>query len=336
MAQRGDELVEHRLALRLGRLDQHRAVHDEREVHRHRVIALVDQRLGDVDRGDPGTIEEMIVEQRLVHARAGVAERRRHHVVEAAQHVVGVQHRVLGDLPEAVGAVAHDVAERAHEHAHLAVERDHAPEALRVRVPADMRLLLLDQLEVRSGVTHERQRRERRQRRREHHRPRARSAAAMRRREGLVEVDVHRIDAKVSGADAADDGVEVGTVAIDVGTRRMRGFGNGDHVRLEQAARIGVGDHHRRHVRAQPRLQRREIDTARRRRRDILHLIATEGRRGGVGAMRGFGDEHDLARLAARLVRGADREHAAQLAVRARLRAHGDLGHAGQRLQPVG
>ena len=49
-AQRADELVERRLALGLGRLDQHRAVDDEREIHRHRVEALVDQPLGDVER----------------------------------------------------------------------------------------------------------------------------------------------------------------------------------------------------------------------------------------------------------------------------------------------
>src|SRR3546814_9411194 len=45
-AQRADELIERRLRFGLGRLDQHRAVDDEREIHRHRMIALVYQRLG--------------------------------------------------------------------------------------------------------------------------------------------------------------------------------------------------------------------------------------------------------------------------------------------------
>src|SRR3546814_4290326 len=36
-AQRTDELVEHRLALRLGRLDEHRAMDHEREKDRHRM-----------------------------------------------------------------------------------------------------------------------------------------------------------------------------------------------------------------------------------------------------------------------------------------------------------
>ena len=33
---------------------------DEREVHRHRVIALVDQRFGEIERGDAGALEEAV------------------------------------------------------------------------------------------------------------------------------------------------------------------------------------------------------------------------------------------------------------------------------------
>src|SRR3546814_2648383 len=49
-----------------------------------------------------------------------------------------------------------------------------------------------------------------RKRRRQHHRPRSRPAAAMRGREGLVQVDVHRIDAQVAGTHTPDDRVEIG------------------------------------------------------------------------------------------------------------------------------
>ena len=56
------------LRFRLGRLDQHRAVDDQREIHGHRVVALVDHRLGEIERGDAGAFEEMVVEQHLVHA----------------------------------------------------------------------------------------------------------------------------------------------------------------------------------------------------------------------------------------------------------------------------
>src|SRR3546814_3792467 len=58
-----------------------------------------------------------------------------------------------------------------------------------------------------------------RKRRRQHHRPRSRPAAAMRGREGLVQVDVHRIDAQVAGTHTPDDRVEIGAVAIDIAAR---------------------------------------------------------------------------------------------------------------------
>src|SRR5207244_3833835 len=64
------ELIERGLAFGLGRLDQQRAVHDQREVHRHRVKALVDQRLREIERDDPGILQEIIVEQHLMHANA--------------------------------------------------------------------------------------------------------------------------------------------------------------------------------------------------------------------------------------------------------------------------
>src|SRR3712207_8870547 len=48
----------------------------------------------------------------------------------------------------------------------------------------------------------------------EHHRAGARAATAMRRRESLVQVDVHGIDAEIARLRLADDGVEVRAVAI--------------------------------------------------------------------------------------------------------------------------
>ena len=64
---------------------------------------------------------------------------------------------------------------------------------------------------------------------------------------------------------------------------------------------------------------------------NILDLIAGEGGGGGIGAVRAFGHEHDLARIAARLERGADAQDAAQFAMRAGLGRHRHAMHAGQR-----
>ena len=102
-----------RLALRfgLGRLDQHRAMDDQREVHGHRVEALVDQRLGDVDVLSPPPKPRSEKIASCMHGPL-VAERRVENVLERAQDVIGVEHRILGDLAKAVGAVAQHVGER--------------------------------------------------------------------------------------------------------------------------------------------------------------------------------------------------------------------------------
>src|SRR3546814_7097517 len=70
----------------------------------------------------------------------------------------------------------------------------------------------------------------------QHDRPRAGAAATVRGRKGLVQIDVHRIDAEVAGAHAADDRVEVRAVAIDIAARGMDRVRNRLHLALEQPA----------------------------------------------------------------------------------------------------
>ncbi len=75
--------------------------------------------------------------------------------------------------------------------------------------------------------------------------PGTRTAAAMGRREGLVQVDVHGVDAEVARPHPADDGVEIGAVAVEVGARLVHGLGDLDDLALEQPAGVGVGQHDR-------------------------------------------------------------------------------------------
>src|SRR3546814_4191736 len=70
---------------------------DEREIDRHRVIALVDQPLGDVERREAFR-QSLVAEQRLVHARTRRRKGRVEHIFQAAQHIVGVEYGILGDL----------------------------------------------------------------------------------------------------------------------------------------------------------------------------------------------------------------------------------------------
>ncbi len=109
-----------------------------------------------------------------------------------------------------------------------------------------------------------------------------------------------------------------------------------DHVALEEAAGVGVGDHDRRHVRAQAGLQVGEVDPAVLGLGDLLDHIADEGRSGRVGAVGGGGDQHALAGVALGLVGPADGQQAAELAVGAGLGRQGHRRHASERLQPMG
>ncbi len=197
--------------------------------------------------------------------------------------------------------------------------------------------LFLDDLEASVGIFGcEGQRRVGRQRLRQHDRPRAGSAAAMRGREGLVQVDVHRIDAKVAGTDLADDRVEVGAVAIDEAAGGMNRVADRPSSRGSNRPQVlGLVI-----ITAATSGPKRAFSASRSTRPavvrgDILDAIAAEGSSRRVGAMRALGHKHHLARVAPRLERGTDAEQAAQLAMCAGLGAHRDAVHAGQRDQPL-
>ena len=224
----------------------------------------------------------------------------------------------------------------ADEHAHLAVEGAHASE--RAIGPV---LRPFHQIKAAFAVYDPGHRRELRQGFRQHHRPRARPAAAMGRGEGLVQIDVHGVDAEIAWAHPADDGVKVGPVTVEIGARLVGQARDFHDVALEQAAGVGVGNHDGGDVRAELGGEVGEIDPAVLGLGDLLHLVADKGGGGGVGAVRRRGSEHGVAGVlglepvAGRPVRRPDGEQAAELAVGARLGRQRHRRHPGQGLQPV-
>ena len=120
----------------------------------------------------------------------------------------------------------------------------------------------------------------------------------MRGREGLVQVEVQRVDAEIGRPHPPDDRVEIGAVAVKERAGRMHRGGDLDDLVLEQAAGVGVGQHQRRDIGAELCLERGEIDPAARVGRDRLDRIAA-GRRGRrVGAVRRFRHQDAAARVA--------------------------------------
>ena len=132
-----------------------------------------------------------------------------------------------------------------------------------------------------------------------------------------MQIDVHRIDAKVARPHPAHDRVEVRAVAINERADGVDGIGDVLQFAFEQPARVGIGDHYRgnitvfRPAHTQARLERGPIDPALGCRRDRLDPVTGEGCGGRVGAVRAFGHQHHRARIAPRLERGANAQQPA-------------------------
>jgi hypothetical protein len=212
-------------------------MHDERKIHRHGVVALVDHRLGEIERRDARAVEPFVVEQNLVHAGT-ISKRRREHVRKARAHVIGVEHRVFRRLLQSVGPMGQHESIGANEHAHLSMERGEAAERCVVRAFDEVQSVFI--------ARDERRRCEGREAlgqndgpgagrgaRPQPGGPGAAPAAAVWRRERLVQIDVHGVDAEIARPRLAHQRVEVGAVAIKIRARRVYGFRDFDDVALE-------------------------------------------------------------------------------------------------------
>ena len=149
-----------------------------------------------------------------------------------------------------------------------------------------------------------------------------------------MQVHVDDVKAQVAGANDAHDGVQVGAVAVDQAAAVVDDLAHLAHVLVEQAQRVGVGQHDADGGVVGHGAQGGQIDVAACVRLDFDDLIAAHGRRGRVGAVRRVGDDDLVAlRVAAGEVVGADDQHAGELAVRAGRRLQGDAGQPGDLAQ---
>ena len=243
--------------------------------------------------------------------------------LEPLAQVVRVQDGVLGHLVDRV-PVGQDVRQRAHEDPEVPVERAHLPDRVgpvvvqpeRVPRPLD------------GG-----HRQERHERRADADGPRSGTAAAVRRRERLVQVHVHDVHAHVGRAHLAHERVEVRAVEVEIRALRVDELRDVEDALLEDAERVRHGDHERRDVLRELRLELGEVDRPAPGRPELDDRVAGEMRGRGVRAVRGVGHEDVLARVARLHVRGADHEGARELAVRAGRRLERDAREPGEHLQ---
>ena len=308
------EAVELRLRLALGRLDHERARDGPR--HRRRVEAVVHHALRDVvDLDARRLVERPHVENELVCAQP-VLVRVEHAEVrlQTLRHVVRVEDRDLGRRAQALRAHHRDVHPRDEQDRRAAVGRgrNRADRVTARRVRTQHRVTGQEVLQVRSNAD----------------RAHARSAAAVRDTEGLVQVEVAHVGADVARAREADLRVHVRAVHVDLSAVLVHDRASLLDVLLEDAVRRRVGDHQGPEIfRVRLRLLAEvgEVDVALAIALDRNDRHACDDRGGGVRAVRRGRDEaHIAVRLAAVLVVRADDEHARVLALRAsvRLEAH--------------
>ena len=144
-----------------------------------------------------------------------------------------------------------------------------------------------------------------------------------------MQVQVHHVHAEIAGADFADQRVHVGAVHVEQAALGVHDVGDLVDLLLEDSQRVGIGEHERGDVFVHLRRQRGHVDHAVRVRLQILDRVADHRRGRRIGAVRGIGNQNFLARIALRLVIGADHQQAGQLAVRAGGGLQRDRVHAG-------
>ena len=100
------------------------------------------------------------------------------------------------------------------------------------------------------------------------------TASAVRRGEGLVQVEVHDVDAEVAGANLADQRVHVGAVHVEQRALVVEHVGDLVDLLLEDAEGVGIGEHERGDIVIDLRYERGDVDHAGGIRLEVLDRVA--------------------------------------------------------------
>ncbi len=230
---------------------------------------------------------------------------------EPVLEVVGRQDGIVADLAQAGVAVGPDVRVGPHEDARVAHEAAQPPDGARP-LPGAL------EAEGRRRASHQDPwRGQVRQQRLPHpDGSGARSAAAVGRRERLVDVEVHDVEAGLAGLEPAEDGVEVRAVHVGQRAGPVDGVEQLADARLEEPERRWIRDHHGGGPWTEGGPEGVDVDAAIAGRRDRDRPEARHRRGGGVRPVAAVGHEHLVAERVAPLpVVGPDHQDAGQLAL---------------------
>ena len=279
------ERVQRLSRFRLGGLDHHGLLDDQREVNGRRMESEVDHPLGHIEGPYTGPLlERLRGRDELVHrASRRIGEWVR--ITHPGREIVRVQHRSLPGGLQPVRAVEEHVRVRAHEDGEVSVESMHAADGV---CPLDVE----PEGTVRTPL-HGRRRQVGHEYLANRDRARPRPSPTVRRRERLVGVDVHDVEAHVPRPAAAQDRVEIGAVVVQEPADAVDHACDLGDLLLEQAERVGVRQHEPGDVLVNELLQGRDINQASGIRGDVDGLIPGQTNAGRIRSMCGVRD-HDL------------------------------------------
>ncbi len=144
-----------------------------------------------------------------------------------------------------------------------------------------------------------------------------------------MQVQVHHVDAEIARPRHASQRIHVGAVHIEQGAARVKQFGRLGDARLEGSERGGIGDHQRGHVVGDQVFEPLDVQLPARVRANVFDLVAGDHRGGGIGPVRGIGDQHFFARVAAAGEQRANQQQAGEFALRSRRGLQRGGVHAG-------
>ncbi len=296
------------------------------------MLVVVEQALGDVERGDVvvlglfGKGEDEFVAGAALGVGGLAADG-----FEALEQVVGGEGGVFADADHAFAAEHHSVEVGAQEDAGVAHEGAEVADAGGQSVGVDPVVVTTLFVQARHGGGQVVQ-----QALGDAHRAGAGAAAAVGGGEGFVQVHVDDVEAHVAGAHLAEDGVEVGAVVVEQAAGVVDGFGDGFDLPLEDAAGGRVGHHQAGGLRAAGFFEGFQVHVAVFADGHFADFVAAHDGGGRVGAVGGFGDQDFGAGVvAAGFVVGADHGDAGEFTLGAGHGGERDAFHAGDFLEEV-
>ena len=254
-----DEGIDGFLALGLRGLNHEGLVEQEREVDGRCVEAVVQEALGYIQGG--GTVDVVVgavideaVKDELMLAYALDGELVS--ILQALLDIVCAKYRILTYFLDVFLANGKDIGIGAEDDSEVAVETGH--------------LDLGETLGHFFGHAHG---------------AAAGTATAVRRGEGLVQVQVHDVKAHVSGTHNTQHGVHVGAVVVQKAATAVHQGCNLQNLGLEQAQGVGVGHHDTGYFVVQKRFEGFYVNAAVLQGLHFHYLEAADGSRCRVGAM---------------------------------------------------